>query len=183
MHILIYNIRFQTMKLLFWAHTRVEKVFILVDTPKPDIITSSWAQVFVTIYMCIQLWGQAILVKTCSHKSFNKDPRSSNAKFTVTKIYCHVNSSCINSPDFSIICVNHDASSCTLMHCACRIYPPEGHSLYIIFCNTWDEDECFGMLLWKNGTLNEYFIIIKNSLKAFQIRLHKWILGSLFTFK
>jgi hypothetical protein len=44
MHILIGNIRFQTMKLLFWAHTRVEKVFILVDTPKPDIITSSWAQ-------------------------------------------------------------------------------------------------------------------------------------------
>ncbi len=157
MHILIYNIRFQTMKLLFWAHTRVEKVFILV---KPDIITSSWAQVFVTIHMCIQLWGQAILVKTCSHKSFNHHPRSSNAKFTLTNIYCHVNSSFINSPDFSIMSVNnHYGLSCTLMYCACRTYPQEGHSLYIIFCNTWDEDECFviccyeKMELWMNISL------------------------------
>lgn len=140
------------------------------------------AQVFVTNYRCIQLWGKAILAKTCSHKSFNHHPRSSNAKFTVTNIYCHVNSSFINSPDFSIMCVNHDGLSCTLMYCACRAYPQEGHSLYIKFCNTWDEDECFGMLLWKNGTLNEYFIINKNSLKIFQISFHKWILGSLFTF-
>jgi hypothetical protein len=125
--------------------------------------------------MCIQLWGQAILVKDLLTKVLITTQdlwmQNSQVQTYIVMSTAHLSIHLV----FQLCVLIMMGLSCTLMYCACRTYPQEGHSLYIIFCNTWDEDECFGMLLWKKGTLNEYFIIIKNSLKVFQICFHKWI--------